>query len=155
MPNYIELDKQASFPNSTNVGKLVFGVTTSNELLLTDSSGTTYNFGSGATTDLSYQTFDDIDLNSGDFVISGSGIYRVTVSTPNALFFPNPTLSDGGTIIVMNSDPSNSMNLNADDGDWLPFGATSGKYTSLPQNTVATFYSIGGKWRGTYLEFLT
>jgi hypothetical protein len=47
MPSYIELDKQASFPASSDVGKLIFGVNTSNQAALTDVSGNTTIIGSG------------------------------------------------------------------------------------------------------------
>ena len=49
MPSYIELDKQASFPASSNVGKLILGVSTSNEVTITNSEGTTSVVGGGGT----------------------------------------------------------------------------------------------------------
>ena len=48
MPSYIELDKQASLPASSNAGKVIFGINTSGEPEFTDSSGNTYNFGTGS-----------------------------------------------------------------------------------------------------------
>lgn len=47
MPSYIELDKQASFPPSSNVGKMIFGITTNSKASLTDVSGNTVEIGGG------------------------------------------------------------------------------------------------------------
>ncbi len=41
MPIYIELDKQSSFPPASNAGKLVLGVNTLDQIVITDSSGNT------------------------------------------------------------------------------------------------------------------
>jgi hypothetical protein len=44
MPSYIELDKQLSFPSSSNPGKIIFGVNSSGETVTVNSNGvvTTY-----------------------------------------------------------------------------------------------------------------
>jgi hypothetical protein len=47
MPSYIELDKQASFPPSSNIGKLIFGVNTSGDATLTNVNGVTSVIGGG------------------------------------------------------------------------------------------------------------
>ena len=47
MPSYIELDKQASFPPSSNVGKMIFGVKTNEKAALTDHLGNTTEIGGG------------------------------------------------------------------------------------------------------------
>lgn len=47
MPSYIELDKQASFPPSSNVGKMIFGVKTNQKAALTDHLGNTTEIGGG------------------------------------------------------------------------------------------------------------
>ena len=49
MPSYIELDKQSTFPASSNSGKLIFGVNTSNQVTLTNFSGVTTDIGGGGT----------------------------------------------------------------------------------------------------------
>ena len=96
MPSYIELDKQSSFPNSSNTGKVIFGINSSGEVVLTNSDGTTNNFGSGSSssTNLSINTFtmgDKVSFTKTDYgsevdiIISGeleitrrtsSGIYN-------------------------------------------------------------------------------
>ena len=48
MPSYVELDKQSSFPASSNSGKLIFGVTTSDQAALTDYNGVTTIIGGGS-----------------------------------------------------------------------------------------------------------
>jgi hypothetical protein len=45
MPSFIELDSQSSFSASSNVGRVVFGVNTNNQAVLTDSSGVTTTIG--------------------------------------------------------------------------------------------------------------
>ena len=57
MPSYIELDKQSSFPPSSNVGKVIFGINSSGEVILKNSDGTTNNFGPGSTNNLSINTY--------------------------------------------------------------------------------------------------
>jgi hypothetical protein len=47
MPSYIELDKQASFPPSSNVGKMIFGIKTNEKVALTDHLGNTTEIGGG------------------------------------------------------------------------------------------------------------
>ena len=42
MPSYIELDKNGSFPSSSNVGRVVLGVNTSGEIVTTDNNGLTH-----------------------------------------------------------------------------------------------------------------
>lgn len=49
MPSYIELDKQGSFPPSSNSGKVIFGVDNSGNVTITDVSGTTNPIGGGGT----------------------------------------------------------------------------------------------------------
>ena len=41
MPSYIELDKQATFPPSSNMGKIILGINTGGVLVLSDSNGNT------------------------------------------------------------------------------------------------------------------
>jgi uncharacterized delta-60 repeat protein len=54
MPNYIELDKQASFPASSNVGKLILGVNTNGYVTTTNSNGVTNIVGAGSVPYLEY-----------------------------------------------------------------------------------------------------
>lgn len=148
MPSYIELDKQSSFPSSGDAGKMIFGVNTSNQATLTDSNGTTYNFGTGVTNS---QTF-DVDLSLGSYTMLGTGIYRVTTGDnaliPNTLDFPDPSLSVGGTIVVINNDTVNNFPA-ALGGSYIPFnvgGTLNVGQVDYPD--IGVFYSIGGSWRG-------
>ncbi len=47
MPSYIELDKQSSFPPSSNVGKMIFGIKTNEKAALTNHLGQTIEIGGG------------------------------------------------------------------------------------------------------------
>ncbi len=49
MPSYIELNKNSSFPASSNSGKLIFGVNTNDKAALTDHLGNTVEIGGGGT----------------------------------------------------------------------------------------------------------
>lgn len=48
MPSYIEIDKQGTFPASSNVGKVILGVNTNNNIVITDVSGNTTQAGGGS-----------------------------------------------------------------------------------------------------------
>lgn len=48
MPSYIEIDKNASFPPSSNVGKMIFGITSDEQAALTDHLGNTTIIGGGS-----------------------------------------------------------------------------------------------------------
>jgi uncharacterized delta-60 repeat protein len=54
MPGYIELDKQASFPPSSNVGKVILGVKSNNDVTITNSDGVTTTIGGGSLPYLDY-----------------------------------------------------------------------------------------------------
>jgi hypothetical protein len=48
MPSYIEIDKNGSFPPSSNVGKMIFGITSDEQAALTDHLGNTTIIGGGS-----------------------------------------------------------------------------------------------------------
>jgi len=52
MPSYIELDKEGSFPPSSNVGKVIFGIDINGNAALTNENGETTPIGSGGGTGL-------------------------------------------------------------------------------------------------------
>jgi hypothetical protein len=60
MPSYIELDKQASFPASSNSGKIILGINNSNQLQATNSSGQ-----SVGVTGLPYQVYTALLTQTG------------------------------------------------------------------------------------------
>ena len=63
MPSYIELDKQALFPSSSNAGKVIFGVDNSGQATITDSAGQTIPVGGGGS------------INTGSFATTGSNTF--------------------------------------------------------------------------------
>jgi hypothetical protein len=154
MPSYIELDKQSTFPSSSDVGKLIFGVNTSNEATLTDSNGTTYNFGSGSTNN--YQTY-DIDLPLGTYSITGTGVYRIfrgDNSNTNTINLPDPSGLVGGTIILINNDTSSNESATFG-GSYLPFSlGSSTSPSSIVYDDIFILYSINNEWRGGKLAGL-
>lgn len=72
MPSYIELDKQALFPSSSNVGKLILGVSSSGQATLTDSDGITTPIGGGGSIDTSSFATTGSNTFIGNQVITGS-----------------------------------------------------------------------------------
>jgi hypothetical protein len=156
MPSYIELDKQSTFPSSSDVGKLIFGVNTSNEATLTDSNGTTYNFGTGSTNNLNYQTY-DIDLQLGTYSISDVGVYRISRgdnSNTNTINLPDPGSLVGGTIILINNDTSSNETANFG-GSYLPYSlGSNSNSSSISFDNIFILYSINNEWRGGKLAGL-
>ena len=154
MPSYIELDKQSSFPSSSDVSKLIFGVNTSNEATLTDSNGTTYNFGSGSTID--YQTY-EIDLLAGTYSILGTGVYRISRgdnSSTNTINLPDPSSFVGGTIILINNDTVANESATFG-GSYLPFSLGSNSNpSSIGYDNIFILYSINNEWRGGRMSSL-
>lgn len=150
MPSYIELDKQSTFPSSSDVSKLIFGVNTSNEATLTDSNGTTYNFGTGSTNNLNYQTY-DIDLSLGTYSILGTGVYRILTgddTNTNTIDLPDPSGSVGGTIILINNDTVGNQAAYFG-GSYYPIslGTTTGP-AGISYPSIFILYSINNEWRG-------
>lgn len=156
MPSYIELDKQSTFPSSSDAGKLIFGVNTSNEATLTDSNGTTYNFGTGSTNNLNYQTY-DIDLSLGTYSISGTGVYRISRgdnTSTNTINLPDPLSLVGGTIVLINNDTSGNETATFG-GSYLPYSlGSSSNSSSIGYNNIFILYSINNEWRGGRMSSL-
>jgi hypothetical protein len=142
MPSYIELDKNASVPASSNVSKLILSLNTLGQLVVTNSTGNS----SFPITGLF--TYPDIDLSSSGYTISGGGVYEIiTASGGNELFFPNPTTLTGQTITVINSDGSNSININ--NNGFQPYSKGSGsQINSIGPTDQYQFVAIKDKWRG-------
>jgi hypothetical protein len=156
MPSYIELDKQSSFPSSSDVSKLIFGVNTSNEATLTDSNGTTYNFGTGTTNNLNYQTY-NIDLATAAYSISGTGVYRISRgdnTSTNTINLPDPSGLIGGVIILINNDTSGNQTATFG-GSYLPYSlGSNSSSSSISYDNIFILYSINNEWRGGKLAGL-
>jgi uncharacterized delta-60 repeat protein len=75
MASYIELDKQSSFPPSSNVGKVIFGVDSNGNITLTNSSGET------------------IPIGSLPYLEYVSKISRIGVNSPKTSYLLNNTLN--------------------------------------------------------------
>jgi hypothetical protein len=77
MPSYIELDKQASFPASSNSGKVILGINNSNQLQATNSSGQSIGV-----TGLPYQVYTALLTQSGgdDPLSIDSGLLTIGVT---------------------------------------------------------------------------
>jgi hypothetical protein len=115
MPSYIELDKQGSFPASSNSGKVILGINSNNQLQLTNNSGQ-----SVAAAGLPYQVYTALVTQSGG---------NSPLTTGNINGGP-PKDSDGFIIGV-----SYEINANPNNTDLSLYGA--------PNNSVGTkFVSI-------------
>jgi hypothetical protein len=143
MPSYIELDKNASVPASSDVSKLILSLNTTGQLVLTNSSGVSFY----PTYSLSVPTNSNIDLSAGEYTITGSGIYEITTAIDSQLIFPDPISFEGETVTVINADPSNSISVQ--NNSYQPFSVgTSSQISNIEQQSQTQFVSINGKWRG-------
>ena len=94
-------------------------------------------------------TYATITLASANYSIAGKGIYQVTVaSATNKLIFPNPVLSEGAQITVINSDGATALGIDNTNGYAPVNKGAATVLTSLAANSQYIFVSINGKWRG-------
>lgn len=144
MPSYIELDKNASVPASSDASKLIISLNSIGQLVVTDNNGDS----SFPTFTIASSTYPDIDLSSGGYTISGGGVYEIiAASGGNELFFPNPTTLTGQTITVINSDGSNSITIS--NNGFQPYDKGSNtQITSIGSTDQYQFVAIKDKWRG-------
>jgi hypothetical protein len=141
MPSYIELDKNASVPASSDVSKLILSLNTTGQLVLTDSSRVSFY----PTYSLSVPT-GSIDLSAGNYTITGSGIYEITNSTTNELIFPDPISFEGETVTVINTSGGDAAIQN---NSYQPYNnGTSSQLNTISSDYQYQFVSINGKWRG-------
>jgi hypothetical protein len=87
-------------------------------------------------------TYFNIDISSFDYQIPSNGVYlfSVTSATKGTGLPANAEWYDGKTIILINNDGTNALNIT---GAVEPDGTS---YTSLAVGSAATLVSIGGKW---------
>jgi len=147
MPSYIELDKNASVPPSSDVSKLIISLNTLGQLVVTDNNGSS----SFPTFTTASPTYPDIDLSSGSYTISGGGIYEIVNASTNELFFPDPTTLTGQTITIINSDGSNSININSNGFQPYEKGSNT-QYSTIGIYEQFIFMAIKDKWRGGFLR---
>jgi len=141
MPSYIELDKNASVPASSDASKLIISLNSIGQLVVTNSTGNS----SFPITGLF--TYPDINLSSGSYTISGGGVYEIVNANSGELYFPDPTSLTGQTITVINSDGGTSIAIN--DNGFRPYDKGSGsRISSVAATEQYQFVAIKDKWRG-------
>jgi hypothetical protein len=94
-------------------------------------------------------TYAAITLASASYSIAGKGIYQITVaSASNKIIFPEPVLSEGAQITVINSDGSVAIAIDNTNGFAPVNRGSTTVLASLAANSQYIFVSINGKWRG-------
>jgi hypothetical protein len=143
MPSYIELDKNVSVPASSDVSKLILSLNSLGQLVVTDNTGGS----SFPTFTTASPTYPNIDLSTGNYTISGGGIYEITNASINQLEFPDPINFTGQTITIINSD--SGFNAYPVDNSFQPYDRGTGtQLTRFDSSNQYQFVSIGDKWRG-------
>ena len=140
MPSYIELDKNVSVPASSDVSKLIISLNSLGQLVVTDNNGNTSLITSSP-------TYPDIDLSTGNYTISGGGIYEITNPSSGELIFSDPSTLTGQTITVINTSISSSITIN--NNTFQPYDrGDNTQISSIEAIGQYQFVSIGNKWRG-------
>jgi len=143
MPSYIELDKNASVPASSDVSKLIISLNSLGQLVVTDNTGSS----SFPTFTTASPTYPDINLSTGNYTISGGGIYEITNASINQLEFPDPINFTGQTITIINSD--SGFNAYPVNNTFQPYDrGTNTQLTRFDSSNQYQFVAIGDKWRG-------
>jgi len=129
MPSYIELDKQSSFPASSNSGKVILGINNSNQLQVTNSSGQSIGV-----TGLPYQVYTALLTQSGG---------------DNSLYYTDPSEGPGLTIGVTYSitdgiqGDDDFTNVGAPSGETYPIFVATGTTPNKWENGTRTYYNTG------------
>ena len=98
-------------------------------------------------------TYTNISLASADYTIPGKGVYEITTASASTykLIFPDPTLMNGMSITIINTDATNAQSISTTNQPYLR-GTVSTRVTSMVAATYYQFVSINGKWRGGVLS---
>jgi hypothetical protein len=139
MPSYIELDKNVSVPASSDVSKLILSLNILGQLVVTDNNGNTSLITASP-------TYPNINM-TGNYTISGGGIYEIASHSSGELIFPDPSTLTGQTITVINSTSSSSIPINNNTFEPYDKGSNS-QITSITTADQYQFVAIGNKWRG-------
>ena len=91
-------------------------------------------------------TYTGISTASVPYVIPGRGIYEI-VDIGDFLFFPDPALCNGQTVIIITHFDSEAIQSIGDINRPLING-TDDVFIQLQGGNIYTFVSIDGKWRG-------
>ena len=86
----------------------------------------------------------NLGLNSTNYTIQGRGLYTVTGGA-GAIFFPNPALYKGQTIIV---SVGSVGNVNVGSNAYTPNDSIPSQYILFSTNTTYEFVSTGTLWVG-------
>jgi hypothetical protein len=80
-----------------------------------------------------------------NYTIQGRGLYTFIGGT-GAVFFPNPALYQGQTILVSNIGSSSSINVGQN--AYTPTDSSGFQYSSFISNATYEFVSNGTSWVG-------
>ena len=170
MPSYIELNKQSTFPSSSNVGNLIFGVNTSGQATFTDSSGNTTTIGGNASLITLTKSNADILISSSALIpsqyyliTSASSLYGNTDIVLQAA--TTTTLSQKGLGIFYNPKYENyyvwnnvdRINITGEPGSGFfqadePIVGDQGQtgyLQGIPGHSNMSFIKTGGDWTTT------
>ena len=141
MASYIELDKQGSFPPASDAGKVIFGINSSGNITLTNSSGVTTPSGGCSVTPC-----------SGDFITLRSYNHWVDGKVE---FGPSNDQSKF-EVIANEYDTSDYLTLELVGGQASGCGISSCQYTPITvNNTNVTFRDDGyGLAPSNYVDFI-
>ena len=158
MPSYIELDKQASFPASSDVSKIILGINTNNVLQITSSDGQSVNASP------SYKVYTALLTQSGgsDPLNQGSGAVTKGVTYTVDEYFADTDFSNvgGGTfaspispfVATSNDTPTNY------NGSTLDYNSGAPVVTVL-ENTIGniwwTYFNTGNYFVNSIHLFTT
>ena len=109
MPSYIELDKQASFPSSSNAGNVILGVNTLGQVTLTNNDGQTTPISGGSGS-----------IDTGSFATTGSNTFTDSQTIVGNVTFPSSsfisTNNESGSLFFSSLN-GGTLQLNADGGE--------------------------------------
>ena len=94
-------------------------------------------------------TVTGIDLTAEDYTIINAGIYEVTTAGAFGLAFPDPTIFNGQSITIINTD---SINAPIADVNIVLFMGRSVYVDVIGANEMWVFKAINGVWRGGRLQ---
>jgi hypothetical protein len=90
-------------------------------------------------------TYPGIDLSASDYTMAGEGIYEIVVDGGGTYYmkFPDPTLSNGCLMILINTTGTN-IDFASLNQPYL--GSNASNITLMGKQEIQKFISIGGKW---------
>ena len=101
---------------------------------------------------LSKQPTFSISTASAAYTIVGRGVYEITTaSASNALTFPDPTLMNGMSITIINTNATTQL-VSATNSPYSKGTSTLISAAGIATGTYYEFVSVNGKWRGGVLS---